>query len=144
MMGYSIKEVAEITGLSINTLRYYDKEGLLPNLKRKESGYRVFYDIDLEIIRMIQVFKKSGMQIKEIKRFMYLFIEGESTMNVRHQMLLEQRGNLERKRNEIDQAIEELDRILVLSEQAMTTDSEKELRKRARKMEEEKNRDQSD
>ncbi len=143
-MGYSIKEVAKITGLSINTLRYYDKEGLLPNLKRKESGYRVFYDIDLEIIRMIQVFKKSGMQIKDIKRFMYLFIEGESTMNVRHGMLLEQRENLERKRHELDQAIEELDRILFLSEQAMTTDSEKEFRKKARAMEAQKNRDQSD
>ncbi len=140
-MGYSIKEVSEITGLSINTLRYYDKEGLLPNLKRKESGYRIFYDIDLEIIRMIQVFKKSGMQIKDIKRFMYLFIEGESTMNVRHQMLLEQRRNLERKRHELDQATEELDRILLLSEQAMTSDSEKELRKRAREMEAQKNQE---
>lgn len=41
-MNYTIKKVSEMTGLSIPTIRYYDKEGLLPDLQRKESGYRIF------------------------------------------------------------------------------------------------------
>ena len=83
-MGYLIKQVSEMTRLSIDTLRFYDREGLLPNLKRKGSGYRVFHEIDLETIRIIECFKKSGMLIKDIKRYMYLFMEGESTLQERY------------------------------------------------------------
>lgn len=71
-MGYTIKRVSELTGLSIPTLRYYDKEGLLPDLQRKESGYRIFSEQDLEAIGLIECFKQSGLTIKEIKHFMWL------------------------------------------------------------------------
>ena len=47
-MNFTIKKISEMTGLSIPTIRYYDKEGLLPDLQRKESGYRVFSGRDLE------------------------------------------------------------------------------------------------
>ena len=53
-MNYTIKQVSEMTGLSIPTIRYYDKEGLLPDLQRKESGYRGFSDRDLEAIDLIE------------------------------------------------------------------------------------------
>ena len=56
-MNYTIKKVSQMTGLSIPTIRYYDKEGLLPDLQRKESGYRVFSDRDLEAIDLIECFK---------------------------------------------------------------------------------------
>ena len=46
-MGYTIKQVSQLTGLSISTLRYYDREGLLPELRRRESGYREFGESDL-------------------------------------------------------------------------------------------------
>ena len=52
-MSYTIKEVSEMTNLSISTLRYYDKMGLLPGLKRKESGYRMFSEGDLEMLKII-------------------------------------------------------------------------------------------
>ena len=71
-MNYTIKKVSEMTGLSIPTIRYYDKEGLLPDLQRKESGYRIFSDRDLEAIDLIGCFKESGLTIREIRHFMSL------------------------------------------------------------------------
>ena len=71
-MTYTIKQVSELTGLSIPALRYYDKEGLLPDLRRKESGYRIFSDEDLYALELIACFKQSGLQIKEIRHFMAL------------------------------------------------------------------------
>ena len=59
-MGYSIKDVATLTGLSEATLRYYDKEGLFPDMQRKKSGYRIFTDHELEQIKYIECFKISG------------------------------------------------------------------------------------
>lgn len=79
-MSYTIKRVSEMTGLSIPTLRYYDQEGLLPDLQRKPSGYRVFSDQDLEAIELIECFKQSGLTIREIKHFMSLVKQGDATL----------------------------------------------------------------
>ena len=64
-MEYTIGQVAKLTGLSISTIRYYDKEGLLNGINRK-SGIRSFNDKDLNTIRVIECLKNSGMLIKEI------------------------------------------------------------------------------
>lgn len=82
-MGYTIKEVSELTGLSVPTLRYYDKEGLLPDLKRKASGYRVFSDQDLNAIELIACFKQSGLTLREIKHFLALVKQGDATLDER-------------------------------------------------------------
>ena len=79
-MHYTIKRVSEMTGLSIPTLRFYDKEGLLPDLQRKESGYRIFSDQDLEAIDLIECFKQSGLTIREIRHFMSLVKQGDVTL----------------------------------------------------------------
>lgn len=55
-MEYSIKEMSEKTGLSIPTLRFYDKEGLFPNLERKSSNYRTFTDSELDVVKIIECF----------------------------------------------------------------------------------------
>ena len=65
-MNYTIGQISTMTNLSISTLRYYDAEGLFPNLNRK-SGIRQFSDRELETIRVIECLKKSGLEIKEIK-----------------------------------------------------------------------------
>ena len=64
-MEYTIKEAAEIMHLPATTIRYYDKEGLLPYIRRLDSGYRIFSDQDLEMLRIIECLKKTGMPIKE-------------------------------------------------------------------------------
>ena len=67
-MEYSIGRVSEMFGLPVSTLRYYDKEGLFPNIERV-SGIRKFSDRELESLRVIECLKKSGLEIKDIKQF---------------------------------------------------------------------------
>ena len=66
---YTIGQVAEMFNLPISTLRYYDKQGLFPQLTR-ESGIRKFSDNEIEALRVIECLKKSGLEIKDIKLFM--------------------------------------------------------------------------
>lgn len=72
---YSIGEVSKMFDLPVSTLRYYDKEGLFPNMQRV-SGIRKFSDNEIEAIRVIECLKKSGLEIKEIKQFMEWCSEG--------------------------------------------------------------------
>ena len=66
-MNYSIGEVSRMFGLPQSTLRYYDKEGLLPFVERSSGGIRLFKDSDFEWLSMIECMKQTGMPIKEIK-----------------------------------------------------------------------------
>ncbi|MHB8129225.1 MAG: MerR family transcriptional regulator [Mobilitalea sp.] len=86
-MSYSIKQSAEKLGLTTSTLRYYDNEGLLPILKRTESGNRIFSDADLQWLELICCLKNSGMPIKEIKHFMQLCLQNEDTCIERKEVL---------------------------------------------------------
>ena len=86
-MSYSIKQTAEKLGLTTSTLRYYDNEGLLPNLKRTESGNRTFSEADLQWLELICCLKNSGMSITEIKHFMYLCLQREDTCMERKEVL---------------------------------------------------------
>ena len=66
---YTIGQVAEMFGLPISTLRYYDKQGLFPNMERV-SGIRRFSDQEIDALRVIECLKKAGMEIKDIQQFM--------------------------------------------------------------------------
>lgn len=79
---YTIGEVSKMYDLPISTLRYYDKEGLFPNLKRK-GNIRYFNESEVESIRVIECLKKSGLEIKEIKQFIEWVSQGPSTYNQR-------------------------------------------------------------
>lgn len=61
--------MSELTGLPASTLRYYDKQGLLPNLKRDGNNIRIFSDDDYASLRLIDCLKRSGLSIKDIKKF---------------------------------------------------------------------------
>ena len=73
---YTIKDVAKIFGLSIYTIRFYDKEGLLPFVSRNKSGNRVFTESDVNLIKTICCLKNTGMQIKDIKKYIDFCMEG--------------------------------------------------------------------
>jgi DNA-binding transcriptional MerR regulator len=90
-MTYTIKQTAEKTGLSEHTLRYYDREGLLPLLKRTKSGIRAFSENDINWIGLICCLKNSGMSIEKIKEFMSLCLKGAQTQEARKQLLLNHR-----------------------------------------------------
>lgn len=104
-MGYTIKEVSQMMNLSISTLRYYDKMGLLPSLERKQSGYRSFSDGDIEMLKIIDSFKKAGLQIKDMQRYISLVFQGESTLQERYEIFLNQEKAIEEKIAELEQAL---------------------------------------
>ena len=91
---YTIGQVSKMFGLPISTLRYYDKQGLFPNMERR-SGIRKFSDTEIEALRVIECLKKSGLQIKDIKQFMDWCEEGASTYPQRKALIEKQREILE-------------------------------------------------
>ena len=74
---YTIGQIAEMFQIPVSTLRYYDKEGLFPGLERS-GGIRRFGERDVEALRVIECLKKSGLEIKDIKRFMEWCAQGSS------------------------------------------------------------------
>lgn len=94
-MGYSIGQVAEKCGISAYTLRYYDKEGLLPFVKKTLSGLRNFSDQDIELLRIIECLKGTGMQIKDIRQYIVWMMQGNSTLRERLDMFERQKERLE-------------------------------------------------
>ena len=122
-MNYTIKKVSEMTGLSIPTIRYYDKEGLLPDLQRKESGYRVFSDRDLEAIDLIECFKESGLTIREIRHFMSLVRQGDVTLDERLAIFQTNIARLEEKLAAVQNALDHSRRTLAFYEIAAKTGS---------------------
>ena len=68
-MFYTVGEAAKQMGVSASTLRYYDKEGLLPFVGRSDGGIRLFKDSDFEWLRVIECLKKTGMQLTDIRQF---------------------------------------------------------------------------
>ena len=82
-MFYTVGEMAKKLNVAPSTLRYYDKEGLLPFVERSGGGIRMFKDSDFEWLSIIECLKKTGMPIKEIKHFIDWCIEGDSTIDQR-------------------------------------------------------------
>lgn len=82
---YTIGEVSEMFNIPVSTLRYYDKEGLFPELERK-SGIRKFSDREIEALRVIECLKLSGLEIREIKQFMEWTEQGSATYALRKQL----------------------------------------------------------
>lgn len=91
---YTIGQVSEAVHLPISTLRYYDKEGLFPDIQRS-SGIRKFSEKELEALRIIECLKKSGLEIKDIKQFMEWCSEGSSTYQQRKELFLKQKEVVE-------------------------------------------------
>ncbi|SEM63413.1 MerR family transcriptional regulator [Paenibacillus sp. OV219] len=96
-MNYSINEVAQKFGLSAHTLRYYDKEGLLPFVERTKSGNRIFTEADMNWVALICCLKDTGMPIKEMKTYSQWAALGADTIEERKSMLTEHRLEVERQ-----------------------------------------------
>ena len=105
-MPYSIGEVSERTGIAASTLRYYDKEGLLPFVGRTPGGIRVFDDADLDSLRVIDCLKKTGLSIREIKQFMDWCREGSATFGNRLAMFRERRDAVQAQMEELQRALD--------------------------------------
>lgn len=101
---YTIGQVAEMFHLPISTLRYYDKEGLFPNLERK-GNIRQFSDTELEEIRIIECLKKSGLEIKDIKQFFKWVSEGSSTYANRKELFEIRKAAVEEEINALEKTL---------------------------------------
>lgn len=108
-MTYTIKQVADKMGVSVPTLRYYDKEGLLPFIEKKENGTRIFKESDLRSLEIISCMKASGMPIKDIKRYMDMCLEGNSTLEYRLDIFL-------KRKEVVKEQMEELNKIMSVIE----------------------------
>lgn len=108
-MEYTIKQVSEKTGLSIFTLRFYDKEGLMPLVKRSASGIRKFTDEDIAWISLICCLRNSGMSIEKIKELMFVCMQGEEAFEDRKRILLEHKEYINQQIKQLQDSLNTID-----------------------------------
>lgn len=106
---YSMKEVTKILNLPASTIRYYDKQGLLPFENRTESGYRSFSEQDLDLLRMIECLKQAGMSIRDMREFTKWLQMGDESLVQRHEMFLKQRQLVRDRIRQMEKTLEVLD-----------------------------------
>ncbi len=104
-MTYTVGQAAAMLGVAPSTLRYYESQGLLPSLKRTDSGRRVFSDTDIEACRIIECLKQSGLSLTDVKRFMDMTVEGDASLADRLALFQARRESLTRE-------IEDMQRVL--------------------------------
>ncbi|KRM10558.1 MerR family transcriptional regulator [Paucilactobacillus suebicus] len=108
-MTYTIKEVSEKVNLSIYTLRFYDKQGLLPFVARNQSGYREFTDGDLNLIHTICCLKDTGMKLDDIRQYIKYVMGGPATIEQRKALLKKHRHEVELQQQKIADNLKEID-----------------------------------
>lgn len=107
-MSYTISEVAKMMGVNSSTLRYYDKEELLPDVKRV-NGIRIFEDKDFGWLRVLNCLKNTGMPIRKIKRYVELAKYGDETLEERYELIKEQRQSVLQQIEQLQYYLQELD-----------------------------------
>lgn len=105
-MVYAISEAAEKSGISPYTIRFYDKQGLLPFMNRNQSGIRQFTDLDMECLEIISMLKATGMKIKDIKKYLDLCVLGDDALKQRLQFMHNHKMEVERQMNEYKKYME--------------------------------------
>ena len=105
---YTIGQVSQMFNIPISTLRYYDKEGFFPNLKR-ESGIRRFNENDIEALKVIECLKESGLELKDVKQFIKWATKGSATYKNRKELF-------EKRKKAVEQEIKNLKKTLNILE----------------------------
>lgn len=96
---FTIGQIAEKTKLSIHTLRFYEKEGLVPFIKRNSSGYRLYEEEHVNWIRFLNCLRETGMPISKMKEFVSLTLKRDESEEQQIKMLVEQRRIIENQVN---------------------------------------------
>lgn len=107
-MNYTIGEVSTMLNTSISTLRYYDKEGLLPLVNRTSGNIRVFNDEDIECLKMIECLKTTGMSLKDIKIYFQQCQIGDTTISDRYELFLKQKEKTEQQIKVLQKSLERI------------------------------------
>ncbi|MCB5066731.1 MerR family transcriptional regulator [Streptococcus mutans] len=127
----NIKKVSEITDVSADTIRYYERIGLLPRITRTNSGVRDFTEREIGILEFVRCFRKAGMSVEALIEYISLLEEGEGTERERLRLLTERRDEMDDRIYELNQArerlnykIENYENIIQKHEQKLFTESE--------------------
>ena len=104
-----IAEVAKRYGISVDTIRYYERIGLVPHVTRLPNGIRDFTEYDCGWVEFIRCMRESGVQIEALVDYVTLFQEGEHTAAARLDILVEQREKLAAKLEEMAATVKRLD-----------------------------------
>ncbi len=102
---FTIKQISEKTKLTEHTIRYYDREGLIPFITRTQSGIRQFSEDDLEWINLICCLRNSGMPLQEIKEFMRLCLKGKDSIEERRELLIRHRTRIHEQMANLDSSL---------------------------------------
>lgn len=105
MTRLTVKQIAEKFNVSAHTIRFYDDEGLFPDVGRDAHGARVFTEANLEWIYLVLCLRSTGMSVADIKNFVRLCAQGDSTMEDRYHIILSQKKKAERELEELKQKI---------------------------------------
>lgn len=105
----NIKDASEKSGVSADTIRYYERIGLIPPVHRNENGVRKFGAEDLRWIQFSRQMRRAGLSIEALIDYLALFREGEHTLEVRVELLKEQRVDLKNRINIMQEALDRLD-----------------------------------
>lgn len=108
-MLYTVGEAAKMIGIAPSAIRYYEKEGLLPQAQRTKSGRRMYCESDLEWLRMIECLKKTDMPLKEIKRYLLLAAEGDGTIAERLALFVARREDVLARIRDLQQTLDVID-----------------------------------
>ena len=108
-MVYTVGEMAKLLGITASTLRYYDKEGLLPFVERSSGGIRMFQESDFEWLQVIGCMKKAGMSIKDIRQYIEMALQGDDTIGLRLAMFRHQQEALKQQKEELQRTMQMVD-----------------------------------
>lgn len=108
-MFYTVGEMAKKIGLAPSTLRYYDKEGLLPFVECSSSAIRMFKDADFEWLQVIECLKKTGMQLCNIKRFVEMAMQGDETIDERLFLIKKQQQAVKEQIDALNETLKTLE-----------------------------------
>ena len=114
-----ISEVSEQAGISSDTLRYYERIGLLPPVNRSESGIRDYDEIDLKRVEFIKCMRSAGLPIEVLIEYVSLVRQGDQTSETRKEILVEQRAQLAAKMEEMQKTLDLLDYKIEVYEKAL-------------------------
>lgn len=115
-ISYTITQVAEMYDIKPNTLRYYERIGLLPEIPRQANGNRYFIDGLIKWLEMVICLRHSGVSIEVLVDYCQLLMQGDATVEAREELLREQLAILEQKQKNLQGSIDRLNRKISLYE----------------------------
>ena len=114
-----IAEVSEKYGLSVDTLRYYERVGLIPTVNRNDSGIRDYNELDLRRVDFIKCMRSAGLPVEVLIEYVALVQQGDKTIEARKEILIDQRKLLVDRMNEMQKTLDILEHKIEVYEKAV-------------------------